>query len=216
MAKDEASVVLYAVDLDELREWVGCKDQERFEEALEAIGEDEDSGWEGELAPVLERLLRRVVFEGKLYEDLSGDDRYFLTQLLIDLFDESVDQDALTESLSLDRLLEQLREMPKDSEAATLASFLLRGRELGGNTLLWSEGRFEDHQPLLGYITRDEAPKLAAALAAIQQRRAQGGARPPAKGARAVGNMLKQIQTAAEECARAELDLVSLAWMAGP
>ena len=29
----EASAVLYAVDLDELRQWVGCKDERRFREA---------------------------------------------------------------------------------------------------------------------------------------------------------------------------------------
>lgn len=206
MAKTEASLMLYAVDLEEFQAWVGCKDETRFQEALETIGGDEDSGWQGDLQPVFERLLRRVVLEGQLYEGLGPEDRYYLTQLLIDLFDEYIDAEPLSDELPLDRLLELEKELPKGSPAAGPLAHLLRGRELGGTELLWKEGRFEDAQPYLGYVTRTEVAGLAAALEQAVQRQSGGGARPPR--GRPSG-LLKQLASAAAGCAETEFDLVS-------
>lgn len=205
MAKVEASVLLYAVDLDELREWVGGRTEAEVQEVLGTIGEDEDAGWIGELRPTFERLVRRVLLEGKLYEDLEAEDRYFLTQILIDIFDEYVDAEALSEELPLDRLLEQERALPKGSPAAAGFAHLVRGRELDGDGLLWTSGGFEDAQPYLGYITRSECAAFASALDQAMKNPA-GGARPPK--ARPSG-LMKQLAAAARECAETEFDLVS-------
>lgn len=207
MAKTEAQLMLYAVDLDELRDWVGCQDEARYQEALETIGSDPDAGWEEELRPVFERLLRRVILEGQLYEGLEAEDRYYLTQLLIDLFDEYVDQEPLSEEMPLDRLLELEKELPKNSPAAGPLAHLLRGRELGGDAILWKPGeKFEEAQPYLGYVTRAEAGAFAAALEEFQKKQAGGGARPPR--GRPSG-LWKQLSSSAAECAETEFDLVS-------
>jgi hypothetical protein len=190
-----ASVVVYAVDLDELRRWVGCKDEARFREAWSALGGDEESDWEPEELEVLERLLRRVVFDGKLYEGLAEDERYYLTQLLIDLFDEYVDADPLSDDIPLDRLLRSLEALP--TAAKRWGERLARGRELGGEAPIWTSGPVEEVLSYMGYVTRQEAPVMAEEL-----RRAVG------RGGRVDSN-LKQLLSAAEECARAELDLVS-------
>lgn len=206
MAKTEASVMLYAVDLDDLRAWVGCKDEERFREVLETIGGDEEAGWGGDLQPTLQRLLHRVMLEGELYPGLGPEDRYYLTQLLIDLFDEYVDAEPLSDELPLDRLLEQATALPKNSPAAAPLAHLLRGRELGGDALLWSGGEFEDAQPYLGYVTRAECAALADGLEGALARQAGGGARPP-KGR--PSGLLKQLAASARECAETEFDLVA-------
>jgi hypothetical protein len=197
MAKLEGSVILYAADLDELRRWIGSKDERWFDEALRAIRDDEDAGWEGDLLPVLERLLRRMVFEGQLYAGLTEDDRYYLTQLLVDLCDEYVDLDPLTEELPLDRLLPAVEELPRGGEARKQLAWLVRGRELGGDGVLWDDsGEFTP--AYVGYVRRSEVARLKAELEEPVKR---PGARP--------NSFLKQIGAAAEECARAELDLVS-------
>jgi hypothetical protein len=193
-----ASVVFYAVDLDELRQWIGCRDQERFDQAWAVIREDEDAGWEPEELEVMERLLRRLVFDGFLYDGISTDERYYLTQLLIDLFDEYVDQEAMSEDMPLDQLVEAVQVLPKTGDARELAEWLVRGREFGGSRPVWETGRVEDVLSYFGYVTREEAPRLAAALAEAQLR-ARG--RPSL--------LLKQVRSAAEECARAGLDLLS-------
>ena len=206
MPKTEASLMLYAVDLDELREWVGCKDEARLKEALELIGGDEDSAWEGDLRPVLERLLHRVTMEGKLYEDLVSEDRYYLTQLLIDLFDEYIDAEPLSEELPLAGLLELVKEAPKGSAVLYGLEHLVRGRQLGGAENLWTGGPFEESQPYLGFVTRAEAARFADALDELARRQAGGGARPPR--GRPSG-LLKKLAASARECAETEFDLVS-------
>lgn len=198
MARADASVVLYAVDLDELRDWIGCADQARFIEAWQAIRSDEDAEWEPEELAVLERLLRRVVFEGQLYDGLAPDERYYLTQLLIDLFDEYVDQDPLSEDIPVDELLRTLDSLPRDGEAARGVRWLARGRELDGEEVIWKDGPVEDVLSYFGYVTRDEAPLLAEALGAVPRRPGRGP-----------GGLTKQLKSAADECARAELDLLS-------
>ena len=209
MAKTEANLILYAVDLDDLRAWIGCKDEEQFKAVLETIGEDEDAGWQGEMRPLFERLLRRVMLDGELYEGLEADDRYYLTQLLIDLFDEFVDTENLSDEMPLDRLLDLSPELPKGSELRPYLDHLFRGRELGGDGLIWATGSFEQSQPYLGYIRRDECARFAAALTQYMDKQAGGGARPPKAGKGRPSGLLKQLLSAAEECAQTEFDLVS-------
>jgi len=195
---NDAHAVLYAVDLDELRQWVGCRDQRRFDEAMQALREDEDSEWEPEELAVLERLLRRLVFEGKLFDGLAEDERYYLSQLLIDLFDEYVDQEALTEDIPLQQLAREADTLPGGSEPAKMLAWLVRGRELGGEQQLWTEGPVQDVLSYLGYLTREECARLPGALD-----------RDLARTRKRPGGIMKQVRSAAEECARAELDLVS-------
>jgi hypothetical protein len=200
MAKLDANVVLYAVDLNELREWIGCKDQKRFDEAWTVIQEDEDwddEEWE-DAAEMMQDLLKRLVFEGKLYEGLNESERYLLTQILVDLFDEFVDQDALTEDIPLDRFLQIVEELPRGSEAARLGRSLLRGREINGDAVLWEGGPDKFVSPYFGYVTREEAPLLIASLDEAAKR---SRSRP--------SGLIKQLRAAAEECVRAEMDLLS-------
>ena len=196
MATPDPSVILYITDLDSLRGWVGANDRARYEDALETLGEDEDTGWEPE---TLAALLRRVVLEGRLYEELDTDDRYAVSQILIDLFDEYGDHDALSEELPLKRLAQALEALPRGGEAARLAAFLTRGRELNSDRLLWESGPVErTPTPFLGYVRRDEAPRLAAELDDFFRNARE---RP--------SGLLKQLRSAAHECAQAEMDLVS-------
>ena len=196
MAKLDANVVLYAVDLNELREWLGCKDQERFNEAWTVIQEDEE--WDKDALEIMQDLLKKLVFEGKLYEGHDEAERYLLTQVLVDLFDEFVDQDALSEDIPLDRFLQVVDELPRGSEAAKLGRLLLRGRELNGEGVLWDGGPDKFVSPYFGYVTREEAPRLIASLDEISKRLRS---RP--------SGIFKQLRSAAEECVRAEMDLLS-------
>jgi hypothetical protein len=198
MATSDAKVLLYVVDLGELRDWIGCKDEERFREAWAAIQDDEDLEWEPGELEVLERLLRRLVFEGALYEGIQEEERYYLTQILIDLFDEYVDQDSVSDDLPLDRLLEAVSSLGKGGEAVQLARWLLRGRELGSDRVIWSDGPVDDVIAYFGYLTRDEVPRFAEAL---------GNAMKRIKGR--PSGLLKQLLNAAEEAVRAEADLLS-------
>lgn len=192
-----AGVVLYAVDLDELRRWVGGGDLIRAAEAWRAVQEGE-TDWEPEERTLLQRLVHRVVTDGQLYAGLPEEERYYLTQLLIDLFDEYVDQEALSEDLPLDRLLQSVDELRLAGEGARLAQFLLRGRELDGERHLWEGGPAADVLAYFGYVSRAEAKSLATALDEALRR---SRARP--------GGLVKQLRNAAEECARSELDLLS-------
>jgi hypothetical protein len=196
MQLSEASVILYVVDLDDLRVWIGSKDQRRFNDAMEAIREDE--GWKPEELEVLEQLLRRMIFEGKLYEGLDEAERYLVTQILVDLFDEYADPDALSEEIPLNRFLETLDLLPRGKPVSQYGQWLARGRELNGTELLWKGGRDQFFLPYIGYVTRDEAGEFAAALKQVEQ---QQRGRP--------SGILRQLRGAAEECARAELDLLA-------
>src|SRR5207248_10701551 len=63
--------------------------------------------WEPEELKLLDRLLVCVVNEGKLYEGLDASERYYLTQLLVDLFDEFVDSEAVTDEMSHQTLVDR-------------------------------------------------------------------------------------------------------------
>ena len=198
MAKVTASVVLYAVDLDELTSLIGCKNQESLDAAWEAVRDDEDLEWEPEELEVLQRLLRRLIFDGKLYDGIASEERYYLTQLLIDLFDEFVDQEALSEDLPFDKLHAALEALPRKSDAHRLAAYLTRGREVGGEGQLWTEGRVDEMLSLLGYLKPEECTRLAESLAEEMQRMKE---RP--------SGLLKQVRSAAEECSTAGMSLIS-------
>lgn len=199
------TAVLYAADLSDLERFVGCGDEMRFREAR-AVLDDEEADWEPEERAVLERLLRRMVFDGALYAGLEPLDRYYLTQLLVDLFDEFAAPDALTEDLGHEALMRALESVPAGTPARRGLSWLARGRELGGTGPLWTTGPIEDCLALMGYVRRTEADEFARSLGeAIERIRS----RPPRGGARSSG-VLAAVRNAAAECARAELDLVSL------
>jgi hypothetical protein len=192
MARAEGVVVLYAAELRELTAWIGVEGApEQLARALRDVCEDEDAGWEGELRPVCERLLRRIVVDGDLYAGLDEPDRYYLTQVLIDLFDQYVDAEALSGELPLHRLLEAADRLP--SGARPLLLRLLRGREIGADGLLWTAGPFERVQPYLGYLEHREVAELLTLL----ERTAWSG-------------VLRPVLAAARECRAAEMDLVSL------
>jgi len=196
MPKIDANVVLYVVDLDELRAWVGCGDQRKRDEAWEAIQEDEE--WAPDALEMLQELLDRVVMRGQLYGGLGEAEKYLVTQILVDVFDEFIDQDAISEDMPLDRFLPVVEGLPKGSEAARFGKWLARGRELDGDGLLWAGSREEFVSPYFGFVKRDEAPRFLAGLdAAIKQERS----RP--------SGILKQLRAAVDECARAELDLLA-------
>jgi len=77
-----------------------------------------------------------------------------------------------------------------------MLAWLARGRELGGDGLIWESGPVDEVLSYFGYVRRDEAARLVTELD-----RAVRGGRP--------SGLLKVLRDAAEECARAELDLVA-------
>lgn len=198
MSRVNASVVLYAVDLTELTDLIGCKDQKAFEAAWITVSEEEDVDWEPEEMAVLEKLLRRIIFDGQTYEGLEPEERYYTTQLLIDLFDEFVDQEALSEDVPFSKLLQTVEALPGKGDARRLASYLVRGRELPGDAYLWTEGSVEDQLSLLGYLSVEECERLHQALTASFETSRE---RP--------SGLLKLLCGAAHECAHAGMSLVS-------
>jgi len=171
-----ATVLLYAVDLDEMRRWVGCGDTALVREGLSILQEDEEADWEPEELDLLERLLHRVVMEGRLYEDLPEEERYYLTQLLIDLFDELIESEPLSDELPLAELEAALAPVRNGGGAAApAAAWLTRGRLFGSDEVVWDgRGDLEEILPYFGAVTRQELPVLLAALE---------GASPPSRGA---------------------------------
>ena len=199
MADPGPGVLLYAVELRELREWIGCRDESRLRRAWEVVQEqDEDEGWDEDALPVLEKLVRRIVMDGILYDGLDEERRYLVTQVLIDLFDEFVDQESVSEELPLRRLAEAVSGLPRESETVRLAGWLVRGRELFGGRCLWTGGDPAELGPYLGYLTSEESARLAEALAPLTRSRHGKGQ-----------GLLRTLRSAAEECARSGRDLVS-------
>src|SRR5207249_1992840 len=99
---------------------------------------DEGEEWEPEELQLLDRLLERMVSEGKLYDGLPPLERYYLTQLLIDLFDEYVDSEAVTDEIPHERLAGALDALRRREPAVEpLARFFSQGRALGGDETLW-------------------------------------------------------------------------------
>src|SRR5207244_1769872 len=116
----------------------------------------------------------RMVMEGKLYEGLGPQERYYLTQLLIDLFDEFVDSEAVTDELphtALGAALDALRQ--REPSLELLCRFLSQGRALGGDESLWRRDEdIDDVLPFFGYVRHAE---LAALLPALERGLQPGG-----------------------------------------
>ena len=154
-----AVTVIYAVELAELERWIGARDPRMLREAREALREgDEEEEWEPEELRVLDRLLARMVNEGKLYEGLEPTERYYLTQLLIDLFDEFVDSEAVTDEVphpTLVSALDALRD--RESALEPFCRYFAQGRTLGGGEVLWRRDQdLDDVLPFFGYLRRAE------------------------------------------------------------
>jgi len=192
------TVIFYAFDLEDLTSWVGRRDARALEAAWTALREDEDADWEPQELQVLDRLLSRMVMEGILYQGLDSEERYYLTQLLIDLFDEFVDSEALSDDWPLTAIEQALAPGRRDAAASKLVDFLLLGRTLDGEETLWKRGDdIENLVPYLGYVTRAELPALEAALGT-----GPGGRRLP--GAR------RAVAAACRACIESEQDLLAL------
>jgi hypothetical protein len=164
-----ATVVLYAVDLDEMRRWVGSGDATLMREGMAIVREDEEADWEPEELTLLERLLRRMIFDGRLYDGLPDDERYYLTQLLIDLFDELVESEPVSEEFPLAALAAALEPLRSGGGPAGLpARWLTHGRLFGSDDVVW-DGRSEidDVLPYFAAIAQAELQTLAAALEPI-------------------------------------------------
>jgi hypothetical protein len=162
-----AVTVIYAVELAELERWVGARDARMLREAQEMLREgDEEEVWEPEELRVLDRLLARVVNEGKLYDGLDAQERYYLTQLLIDLFDEFVDSEAVTDEVPHNNLVSALDALKSREPALEpLCRYFSQGRTLGGDDVLWRRDEdLDDVLPFFGYLRRAEMQNLVPAL----------------------------------------------------
>jgi hypothetical protein len=193
-----ATVILYAFDLEDLTAWVGRRDTRALEAARKALHEDEEADWEREELKLLDGLLSRMVMEGILYRGLAPEESYYLTQLLIDLFDEFVDSEAVCDDWPMQAVEEALAPARRGTESGTLAGYLLWGRILCGTETLWSKGDdLENLVPYFGYVTQSELPALATALDAPP-----AAPRPPAA--------WRALRTAIQTCIESERDLLSL------
>jgi hypothetical protein len=168
-----AVTVIYAVEMSELERWVGARDPRMLREAQETLREgDEEEEWEPEELRVLDRLLARMVNEGKLYEGLEPQERYYLTQLLIDLFDEFVDSEAVTDEVPHPNLVTALDALRQREPALDpLGRYFSQGRTLGGDEVLWRRDEdIDDVLPFFGYLRRAELQDLVPALEPALQR----------------------------------------------
>jgi hypothetical protein len=196
-----ASVVLYAVDLGDLLAWVGRGDEHALAAARTALREDEESDWQVAEWELLDRLLRRMVIEGKLYDGLSSDERYYLTQLVVDLFDEFVDSEAVSEEWPLAALDEALGAARRGGPRVKgLIDHLLRGRTLCGRQALHRPGEeLDEVLPYIGFLHLDEAQELEQAL----QRP------PPSVRGRALAAW-RAVASACRACRETDRDVISL------
>jgi hypothetical protein len=162
-----ATTVIYAVEMEELERWVGARDERLLREARELlrVGSEEEE-WEPEELRLLDRLLARMVNEGKLYEGLDPSERYYLTQLLIDLFDEYVDSEAVTDEVLHPSLVSALDALKaREPALEPLARFFSQGRTLNGEEPLWRRDEdLDDVLPFFGYLRHAELTALAPAL----------------------------------------------------
>lgn len=203
-----AVTVIYAVDLADLERWVGAGD-ERWLGEVRGILSDEEEGeeWEPEERQLLDRLLVRMAHEGKLYEGLDPEERYYLTQLLTDLFDEFVDSEAVTDEIPHERFVAALDDLRRrEPTLEPLCHAFGQGRTLGGDEPLWSrEQDIDDVLPFFGYVRHTE---LAVLLPALEGAPA---ARPVAKGQGkgGGGQLLRALSAAARLALETERDLLS-------
>jgi hypothetical protein len=213
-----ASTVIYAVELSELEQWVGARDERRLQEARAALREgDEDEEWEPEELALLDRLLVRMVNDGKLYEGLDPSERYYLTQLLIDLFDEFVDSEAVTDEIDHRALLDALDGL-RDREPAMepLGRFFAQGRTLGGDDPLWDRDEdIDDVLPFFGYLRLTELQSLLPALEGALHSASGPSVPPSARGRRDRGGknrspqILRSLPGAVRLAIDTERDLLS-------
>jgi hypothetical protein len=211
-----ATVLLYAVDLDEMRRWVGCGDAALVREGLSILREDDEADWEPEELQLLERLLHRMVMEGRLYEELPEAERYYLTQLLIDLFDELVESEALSDELplaALDAALTPVR--ARGGPEASAAGWLTRGRLLGSDETVWDgQADLDEILPYFGTVTWSELPALQTALEGAVPLPRGGSPAPPRRGARqgagkGEDRLLTAVRSAAKSVLETERDLLA-------
>src|SRR5205823_5424154 len=150
-----ATVILYAVEIAEMERWVGSRDATLVSEAKAAIREDEEAEWDSEELQVLDRLLERMIQDGKLYEGLGEEETYYLTQLLIDLFDEFVESEAVADEMPLDAFQQALAPLrTAGKEVAQACDWLTRGRLLGTDRTVSGERVEEEALPYFGYVRR--------------------------------------------------------------
>jgi hypothetical protein len=201
-----AVTVIYAVELSELERWVGAQDERLLREARETLRDaDEGEEWEESELQLLDRLLVRLVNEGKLYEGLEPEERYYLTQLLIDLFDEFVDSEAVVDEIPHERLVAALDGLrAREPSLEPLCRYFIQGRTLGGDVSLWPrDGDIDDLLPFFGYVRQAELAPMLPAL----ERALQGGAR--AGGKDRVLHPVKPLLSAARLALETERDLLS-------
>jgi hypothetical protein len=175
-----AVTVIYAVELEELERWVGARDDRLLREARQTLRDtDEGEEWEEAELQLLDRLLLRVVNEGSLYDGLPPEERYYLTQLLIDLFDEFVDSEAVVDEIPHDRLVAGLDALrAREPALEPLSRYLAQGRTLGGDDTLWPRGEdIDDLLPFFGYLRQIELAALLPALERALQPSAMGGSK---------------------------------------
>jgi hypothetical protein len=200
-----ATVILYAVEIAEMERWVGSRDAALLEEAKAAVREDEEAEWDEEELQVLDRLLERMIHQGQLYEGLGEEETYFLTQLLIDLFDEFVESEAVADEMPLDlfqQALAPLRSAGK--EVAQACDWLIRGRLLGTDRTVAGERVEDEALPYFGYVRREE---LGPVIAAAATPRASGRrAAPRGRGS----SPRERFAAACREALETERDLLSL------
>jgi hypothetical protein len=201
-----AVTVIYAVELAELERWVAARDPRMVREAQELLREgDEEEEWEPEELRVLDRLLARMVNEGKLYEGLEPQERYYLTQLLIDLFDEFVDSEAVTDEVPHMTLVSALDALKgREPTLEPLCRYISQGRTLGGADVLWRRDEdIDDVLPFFGYLRRDEMQALLPLLERALQPGARGSRGGPADQA------LRSLPSAIRLALDTERDLLS-------
>jgi hypothetical protein len=217
-----ATLLLYAVDLEEMRRWVGSGDASLIREGMTILREDEEADWEPEELTLLERLLRRIVTDGRLYDGLSAEERYYLTQLLVDLFDELVESEAVSDELPLSAVesaLAPLRNAGGPAASAHAhpgAGWLTHGRLFGTDEPAWDgQGDIDDVLPYFGTVTREELPALIAALeplgdaAAKRRGRSSPERSPRGAGGKKAGpeRVIPQLLTACRAALETERDL---------
>lgn len=201
-----ATVILYAVEIAEMERWVGSRDATLLAEAKAALREDEEAEWDEEELRVLDRLLDRMIHHGQLYEELGEEETYLLTQLLIDLFDEFVESEPVSDEMPLDAFQQALAPLRSTGkEVAQACDWLIRGRLLGTDRTVSGERIEDEALPYFGYVRQEELAVLAAAAAAAPGGPARRGA-PRGRGS----NLAGSLATACREALDTERDLLSL------